>query len=109
MLTPYWDNGQQQRKYNFYQSSNRVVIEHAFALLKSRFRRLHMFDTALVSTAVDIIMASCILHNLCILEGDILDENEVQADADRVANVKVFQDDNAEGVFKRDIMTGNLV
>ena len=50
LLTPLRDNGHlspQQWKYNCYHSSNRMVIERSFALLKSRFRRLHMIDTHL--------------------------------------------------------------
>lgn len=69
LLTPFRNNGhlsRPQQKYNHYHSSNRVVIERVFALLKTRFRRLHYVDTAKVSTAVDVIMACCILYNFCI-------------------------------------------
>lgn len=59
LLTPYRDNGhltQGEKKYNYYHSSNRVVIERAFAVLKSHFCRLHFIDSPKVSTVVEIIM-----------------------------------------------------
>lgn len=73
LLTPFRDNGHltaEQRNYNYLHSSTRMVIERAFSLLKGRFRRLKyvdMTDTAQVSL---FIMASCALHNLCIINED---------------------------------------
>lgn len=113
LLTPYRDNGHlssQQRKYNHNHSSNRVVVERSFALLKSRFKRLKFIDTSTVSTAVDIIMVCCILHNLCILENDIIEEYLMQEDEDvRAGIVNILQDQTAEGILKRDNIARQLV
>ncbi|XP_060069389.1 putative nuclease HARBI1 [Ylistrum balloti] len=110
LLTPYRDNGhltQGEKKYNFYHSGNRVVIERAFALLKSRFRRIHHIDSPKVSTVVDIIMASCVLHNICIKQNDNIDEFLSQDGA--AINVNLIQDHNTEGMLKRNNITRNLV
>ena len=48
LLTPYRDNGhlnEQEKRYNRYLSSCRVVVERSFAVLKGRFRRLQCLDT----------------------------------------------------------------
>ncbi|XP_060562378.1 putative nuclease HARBI1 [Ruditapes philippinarum] len=55
-----------QRHFNSLLSSNRVSIERAFGLLKGRFPRLTSLVVNRVETAVDIIMACCVLHNVCI-------------------------------------------
>lgn len=63
LLTPYRDNGhlnKQEKRYNRYLSSCRVVVERSFALLKDRFRRLQFLDTCSVETAVEVITACCI-------------------------------------------------
>lgn len=71
LLTPFRGHlTQNQKRYNQYLSSNRVVIERAFALLKGRFRRLKYLDTNKVETAVEIIMDCCIVHNICLLSND---------------------------------------
>lgn len=112
LLTPYRDNGHltpEQKKYNTYHSSNRVVIERAFALLKGRFRRLHYLDTASISTAVDIIVACCVLHNFCILEYDVLEENIEQDLEGDVENANVHNDQNRDGIDKRNVIARNLL
>lgn len=50
-----------------------MVVEHAFGLLKNRFRRLGHFENLKLKIIVKCIMASCVLHNMCILQNDILD------------------------------------
>lgn len=47
LISPFKDNGNltdEQKRFNFLHSSARVVIEHAFGLLKGRFRLLKFFD-----------------------------------------------------------------
>ena len=114
LLTPFRDNGhltQNQKRYNQYLSSNRVVIDRAFALLKGRFRRLKYLDTNKVENAVEIIMACCIVHNICLLShdevGDFLEQG--LQDHVNIQNPNQFQDIEGEGVLKRNIIMGQLV
>lgn len=68
LVPPFKDNGAlsaNQKIFNFKHSSSRIVVEHTFGLLKGRFRRLHYLDNLNINTAVQIIMVSCILHNIC--------------------------------------------
>ena len=113
LLTPYRDNGHlspQQMKYNYYHSTNRMVIERFVALLKSRFRRLHMIDTHSVRKACEIIMTCCILHNVCIMENDVVDDDLADEGCnDNKANMCQETKFNAEGVLKRDRIAQNRV
>ncbi|XP_055959278.1 putative nuclease HARBI1 [Patella vulgata] len=77
LMTPYRDNGHltaNQRNFNTLLSSNRVIIERAFGILKGRFSRLQYLDTTKIETSVKIIMTCCIFHNICILNADSVDE-----------------------------------
>lgn len=112
LLTPYRDNGhlsRQQRHFNTCLSTTRVVVERSFAALKGRFRRLQYIDTQAVRTAVDMILVCCILHNICILNADEVDDffDEV--------NDHVFDEDgqilmayNIDANRKRDHIAHNL-
>lgn len=113
LLTPFRDNGHltaEQRRYNHYHSSNRVVIERAFALLKGRFRRLNQLDTNTIETAVDIIMACCVLHNICIKNHDeVNDFLEEDNQVNNPVQALPINDHEAEGVLKRNIICRNLL
>lgn len=69
MLTPYRDNGHlnhTQHNYNTKLSKTRVIIERAFGILKGRFRKLkyiYLYNTEMIPL---IILACCVLHNICI-------------------------------------------
>ncbi|KAF5281931.1 hypothetical protein FQR65_LT14457 [Abscondita terminalis] len=77
LMTPYRDNGQlthQQRHYNYIHSTARIVIERTFALLKGRFRSLlTLLDMNRVDLIPQYIIACCVLHNICIMQNDELD------------------------------------
>lgn len=71
------DNGHltpQQKHFNVKLSQTRVVIENAFALLKGRFRRLKFIETVPLDLISMFIICSCILHNICLLNGDKADD-----------------------------------
>lgn len=81
ILTPFKDTGnltQQQANYNFCHSSTRMAIERAFGLLKGRFRRLKMVNVVCPVKRNRVIVAACILHNICLLSEDQLTEEGAQ-------------------------------
>lgn len=77
-ITPFEFNANmtlQQRRFNYALSRSRIVIEHAFRLLKGRWRRLLLIWKRDITEATDIILACCVLHNFCYLNGDkVIDE-----------------------------------
>lgn len=80
LVTPYKDDGnltQINRKFNYLHSSTRMVVENAFGLLKTRFRRLlHFTEHSDLKTVVNLTIASCVLHNICIDEKDDWDDED---------------------------------
>lgn len=64
----------EQRNFNKKLNRARVVIEHAFAYLKGRFRRLKMLETVRQDLIALLIVTACILHNICILQEDLPEE-----------------------------------
>ena len=44
------------------------TVERAFSLLKRRFRRVKLLNQKSHNKAVKVVMAACILHNICIKE-----------------------------------------
>ncbi|XP_018577163.1 protein ALP1-like [Anoplophora glabripennis] len=89
MMTPYRDNRNltvEQRRFNYLHSKTRIVIEHTFGILKSRWRILKYINVNTVEKAVKIIVACCVLHNFCLVSGDAWEEyNEVEDN-----NINVF-------------------
>ena len=85
LLTPYKDDGRltaQKNQFNRKLSAARSSIERAFALLKCRFRRLKYMDMTCTSLIPQCIIACCILHNMCIRCGDIVELEEGSDDDD---------------------------
>ncbi|XP_066601197.1 putative nuclease HARBI1 [Prorops nasuta] len=120
LLTPYKDNGHLtdvQINYNRKLSSTRMVIERTFGLLKCRWRKLnyiYMFNVEMIPL---IILASCILHNICLeheLEPFELDVNENEYNRDEDEHEDENENDDVhENVFqsaeeKREIIA-NLI
>jgi len=69
-MTPFRDNGhliRRQTNYNTKLSSKRIVIEQAFGLLKGKFRRLRFLHMFLINEMRTVVIACCILHNICII------------------------------------------
>lgn len=63
-----------QKNFNKKLSQNRVLIENAFAYLKGRFRRLKFMETVRLDLIVLLVVSACIMHNICILQGDLPEE-----------------------------------
>ncbi|XP_023310875.1 protein ANTAGONIST OF LIKE HETEROCHROMATIN PROTEIN 1-like [Anoplophora glabripennis] len=73
LIPPYKDNGflsEDERDFNYKQSATRIVVEHAFGLLKGRFRRLTKFDNLKHRMISKCVMAACVLHNICLEDND---------------------------------------
>lgn len=95
LLVGFKDNGHltdAQKFYNMKLSQIRVVIENAFGLLKCRFRRLKMMETKRLDLVCLLIVSACILHNICIINGDFFDR---AAYNDNIGNDEV--NENIEG------------
>ncbi|XP_055919683.1 putative nuclease HARBI1 [Eupeodes corollae] len=94
LVTPYKDNGRlrdEHKIFNRVHSKCRVSIERAFGLLKGRWRRLFSINSLKPISIVKYIMASCILHNICIAYNDtaenfIILEDDENIDNDREAD-----------------------
>lgn len=68
LLKPFIDNGrlsQDQQLYNTTTSRARAVVEHAFGRLKGRWRCLMKRNDCNIELVKDMVLASCVLHNLC--------------------------------------------
>ncbi|XP_041930273.1 protein ANTAGONIST OF LIKE HETEROCHROMATIN PROTEIN 1 [Alosa sapidissima] len=56
---------QQQRKFNYRLSSARMVVENAFGRLKGRWRCLSKRLDVATASVSDVVLACCVLHNIC--------------------------------------------
>jgi len=65
---------QQQKNYNYWISRGRVVDEMAFGRLKARWRRLSKKIDMFVGNVPNVILACCILHNICEVHGDVFND-----------------------------------
>ena len=83
LLVPYKDTGRLGRRehnFNYRLSTARCTIERAFALLKGRFRRLKALDMSRVDRIPQVIIACCVLHNVCIEQLDSIDADSDTSD-----------------------------
>ena len=72
-----------KKHYNLVHSQTRVVVETAFGALKMRWRRLQTDINLDLSFLPDIVVAACVLHNLCILKFDPLPEDDMDVYLER--------------------------
>lgn len=112
LMTPFRRTGNMdriQRNHNYCLSSDRVIIENSFAALKGRWRKLQYINTYSISKAIEIVTAACILHNFCILTGDLWNE-PIEPNDDHETEI---EDDTRRetrlGKEKRDEIAWNLI
>lgn len=90
LMSPYRDNRatfeQYKRKFNKRHSQQRVAIEHAFGILKQRFRRLYLVDADSIEQCCLIVVGACVLHNLCSSSQDMLSDCEDPPREDDIEN-----------------------
>lgn len=114
LLVPYKDNGrltERQTNYNYCLSSTRKVVERSISLLKSRFRilldRLPVRRTDLIT---NYIMACCVLHNICLMRNDIVENPLIVEDhfENRVEDLNINAILHVQGMEKRDSIRDHL-
>lgn len=78
LMKPYPDRGRltpEQRKFNKKFNALRCVVERAFGMLKSRWRKVMKKIDQKTSMLTKTVVASCVLHNICIERGDLYDDD----------------------------------
>lgn len=73
IVSPFKDDGNltvEQVRFNSQVTITRVSIERAFGILKARFRQLHKLPLRKTKFMTKVIVASCVLHNLCLENED---------------------------------------
>ena len=116
LLVPFKDTGRlgaREHKYNRCLSAARCTIERAFALLKGRFRRLKGLDMTRIDVVPKVIVACCVLHNICLqqqddIEADDTDSTSAAAADDVESAASVSSADHKAGVRKRDRIANML-
>ncbi|XP_047526405.1 putative nuclease HARBI1 [Pieris napi] len=112
LLTPYRDNGHltgKQKNYNYRHSAARVTVERCIGLLKGRMRSLlHCLPMTRVDLMAEYIIACCVIHNICILQGDEL--NVITIPEHNQGNVETYSREvrRTAGVIKRDAIMNSL-
>ena len=87
LMKPYPDRGHltpEQRKFNKKFSALRSVVERAFGMLKSRWGIVMNKIEQKTSMLTKTVVASCILHNICIERGDLYDDDSDDEDEERI-------------------------
>lgn len=70
----------QERTYNYRISRARIVVECAFGRLKGRWRRLMKKNDMDINNVPQVIVACCVLHNICEIHGDSFEDGWLMED-----------------------------
>ena len=102
---------QAERQFNYDLCSSRSRIEHAFGLLKGKWRKLRHIEIVNHGYLSDIIISACVLHNFLIDwkngnaygDEDELDEDEVdeESEEDEADEENVEDENEADGIRRR--------
>lgn len=98
LMTPFPTGGAltaAQQRFNYCLSKARVIIECTFGKLKSRWHCLLKQLEESTERVPQTIITCCILHNICILMDDQLDEDDDDEDDDS-------DDDDGDGYLRAD-------
>lgn len=69
--------GPVEARYNRHHAKARNIIERTFGMLKTRWRAIFLRALEIRPLFTPkVIAACCILHNICVLGGDVLEEDE---------------------------------
>lgn len=75
-----------EKRFNNFHSKARNIVECTFGQMKTRWRSIFLKPLELrIDNCVKVIVACCVLHNICIDEGDIMEaelvlDEQVQVD-----------------------------
>lgn len=110
IMVPFKDNGhltQRQKNYNFCLSSARMSIERAFGVWKTRWRSiLDCLPMVNLKKIPEYLLALAVLHNICILRGDII---EPEINLRLPQRGRLNDDRRQEGIEKRERIVNNLI
>ena len=97
LMKPFPGRGlsEDRRNYNYRISRARMVVENAFGRLKGRWRRLLKRCDMTLDKVPTMIAACCILHNICEVFKDNVDE-QWRVDNEDLTSQHVQDDDEAE-------------
>ncbi|KAJ8883563.1 hypothetical protein PR048_015407 [Dryococelus australis] len=113
LVVPYKDHGnlsQKKKRFNAQHRCSRALAERCFGLLKGRWRRLLHVNRTDMAKVWQIVMACCVLQNLCRRNYDNLEDAE-PVQLLRTCQVLNEDKDNEAaqlGVFRRMRITKNL-
>lgn len=122
LLTPYLDNGnltKREKNYNSCHFASRMIIRKTLAYLKCRWKSLQQ---VLAITQMDYIschvLACCVLHNICLLKEDNLEElkneelelqdDDIVVDETDLLSEEIQYSDEDVAEVKRDLICNNL-
>lgn len=117
IMVPFKDNGHltdKQKNFNFCLSSARISIERAFGMWKTRWRSiLDCLPMVTLEKIPEYLVATCALHNICILKGDMIDFNKFNAveqqEQQQLPHERLINRRIDLGNTKRDRIMNNLV
>lgn len=100
----YRDTGNLNRRsklHNKALSKARVSIENTFGILKGRWRILHFVNVYKIEKVINIISATCMLHNFCLLQNDEFECEPHSVNMNEALNAEYAALDEVEGLNKR--------
>ncbi len=97
LITPFYHSDSNmnipKRIFNKVHSSNRIVVERTFGLVKSRWRKLQYMNIRDLGLLTMLIEVACILHNYLQKEKDFIDDTWFQEDEGlRVSDNEIVED-----------------
>ncbi|EZA48117.1 hypothetical protein X777_14403 [Ooceraea biroi] len=111
-MVPFKDNGHlsdRQKNFNCL-SSARIAIERAFGLWKGRWRNIiDCLPMVTLEKISEYLIATCVLHNICILKDDLMDFNEIRINEQGIHRGTLLSGRMADGNAKRQTIMNNLI
>ncbi|XP_034047125.1 putative nuclease HARBI1 [Thalassophryne amazonica] len=106
ILTPYTDNlSQQEELFNKTLETHFYILDRAVSSLRTRFQRLRYLDVGSCERARAVVLAACVLHNICLDMGQSL-QGDLNKERDMIQDLEGEQED--EGVRRRDVISDLL-